>query len=73
MSGIVLKFGAVAAFVLFILYLAADAFRRARRLDERIRALRDEQDELTRQGRTQDPYAALAELYQERERNPRKR
>ena len=72
MSGIVLKFGAIAVFIVFILYLAADAFRRARRLDARIRAFRDEQDELTRQGRGQDPYAGLAELYQERDRKRKK-
>jgi type II secretory pathway pseudopilin PulG len=71
MGGIVFKLFGIAAILILIVYMAASAFRRARRLDARIRAFRDEQDELTRRGRVQDPYAALAEIYTEDEKHER--
>ncbi len=67
MTGIVFKLFGLAVLALTVVYLAASAFRRSRILDARIRAFRAEQDELTRRGRSQDPYAGLAEIYSERE------
>jgi hypothetical protein len=71
MGGIVFKLFGIAVIIILIVYMAASAFRRARRLDARIRAFRDEQDELTRNGRVQDPYAALADIYTEEEKHGR--
>jgi len=68
MGGIVFKFFGIATLIIIVVYMAASAFRRARRLDARIREFRKEQDELTRSGRAQDPYAALAEIYAEEEK-----
>jgi hypothetical protein len=73
MGGIVFKFFGIAVIVILIVYLAASAFRRSRRLEARIRAFRDEQDELTRGGRVQDPFAALSEIYAEDENPVRKK
>ena len=73
MGGIVFKFFGIATIVVCILYMAASAFRRSRRLDARIREFRNEQDELRRRGIHRDPYASLAELYEERENGKRKR
>ena len=67
MPGFVFKFFAIAVLIISILYIAAGTFRRARRLDARIREFRDEQDELARQGRSQEPYAGLAEIYAEQD------
>jgi hypothetical protein len=72
MTGIVFKAFALAVLALSVLYMAAAAFRRARRLDARIRAFRREQEELARQGKSQDPYAALAEVYAEVDRESRR-
>jgi type II secretory pathway pseudopilin PulG len=71
MIGILFRLFGIGAIVILIVFMAASAFRRARRLDARIRAFRDEQDELTRSGRTQDPYAALADIYSEEEKHGR--
>ena len=70
MSTIIFKFFGFAALGLCIVYMAASAFRRSRRLDARIRAFRKEQDELARSGRSVDPYAGLAEIYAEKDRKP---
>jgi hypothetical protein len=67
MPGIVFKLFGMAIIVVTIVYMAASAFRRSRLLDARIRGFREEQEELARSGKVQDPYAALAEIYAERE------
>ena len=66
MTGIVFKLFGLAILAITIAYMVASAFRQSRRLDARIRALREEQEELARQGKVQDPYAALAEIYAEK-------
>ncbi len=65
MTGIVFKLFGIAVLIVSIAYMAASAFRQSRRLDARIRAFKKEQDELARQGKVQDPYAALADVYAE--------
>jgi hypothetical protein len=72
-GGIVFKFFGIATIIVLIVYMAASAFRRARRLEVRIREFREEQDELTRRGIKQDPYAALAEIYADNENQRRKK
>jgi type II secretory pathway pseudopilin PulG len=72
MPGIVFKLFGIAALAVSIAYMVASAFRQSRRLDARIRAFRKEQEELERQGKVQDPYAALAEVYQEQESGGKK-
>ena len=68
MPGIVFKLFGIAILAISIVYMIASAFRQSRRLDARIRQLRKEQEEAARSGKVQDPYAALAELYQEQSR-----
>ena len=49
--------------VLLVVFSAILTFRRARRLESRIKAFKAEQAELKRQGKLSNPYADLAELY----------
>lgn len=66
MFGVFFKlFGLAAAVVIFV-YLAANAFRKARRLDRRIQEFKAEQEALEKKGGPINPYAALAELYAEK-------
>ncbi len=66
MSGIILKLFLVAAATLFVIFSAIGVFRRARKLDTRIKAFKEEQAELKRLGKVSDPYADLAELYSDK-------
>ena len=68
MFGIVIKLFAIAIGLVWIVFLAGNALRNARRLDTRIRAFKEEQEALEKAGGRSDPYAALAELYSEEER-----
>ncbi len=72
MSGILFKFFGIAVLIIVTLYMIASAFRQSRRLNKRIRAFKEEQEELKRQGKVEDPYAGLAEIYAEQE-NERKK
>lgn len=65
MYAIIFKLFALSFCIVIVLYLVAGAFRKARRLDARIQKFKEEQEEAQKQGRVQDPYAALAELYTE--------
>ena len=73
MGGIVFKMFGIATIIVVIVYMAASAFRRARRLDVRIREFKKEQADLARSGAAQDPYSALAEIYQDQEKDRRRR
>jgi len=61
--GIVFKFFGIAFAIVLFLYLIANILRSARRLDRRIAAFKEEQEEEASQGKILNPYAALAELY----------
>lgn len=65
MLGIVFKLFAAAIAVVIVLYMMANAFRKARLLDERIKEFKAEQEELARKNGPINPYAALAEIYSE--------
>lgn len=65
MYGFVIKLCLAAIGTVLIVYMAAQAFRNARRLDKRIQEFKAEQEELEKQGKRLNPYAALAELYAE--------
>lgn len=65
---IIIKFFSVAIALLLSFYMLGAAFRKARRLDARIRELKREQEEQARNGVPSNPYAELAALYAERER-----
>jgi uncharacterized membrane protein (DUF106 family) len=65
MYGFVIKLFLAAIGTVLIIYMAAQAFRNARRLDKRIQEFKAEQEELEKQGKRLNPYAALAELYAE--------
>ncbi|HLJ56160.1 MAG TPA: hypothetical protein VKT77_14060 [Chthonomonadaceae bacterium] len=73
MGGIVFKMFGIAALAVIVVYLLASAFRQSRRLNRRIAQHKREQEELAKQGKREDPYAALAELYAERDRKDRRR
>ena len=66
MFGVVFKLFGLALAIILMVYLGANAFRKSRRLDRRIREFKAEQERLKQQGKVLDPYAALAELYTER-------
>lgn len=70
MFGLLFKLFGIAIGVVLIAYFAANAFRKARRLDARIQEFKEEQEALAKQGRTVNPYASLAELYAEQEPPP---
>jgi hypothetical protein len=65
MLGIIFKLFGIAIGAVIVFYMAAQAFRNARRLDTRIQQFKAEQEELQKQGQPFNPYAALAELYAE--------
>lgn len=65
MFGIIFKLFAIAIGLVIVAYMAAQALRNARRLDARIQQHKDELEELEKQGKPFNPYAALAELYAE--------
>ncbi|HZP82358.1 MAG TPA: hypothetical protein VFB21_12025 [Chthonomonadaceae bacterium] len=72
MFGIIFKLFAIAIGLVAVAYMAAQAFRNARRLDARIQQYKAEQEELEKQGKPFNPYAALAELYAEQMPSPQK-
>ncbi|HLK55771.1 MAG TPA: hypothetical protein VKU00_04365 [Chthonomonadaceae bacterium] len=65
MFGMLFKLFGFAISLVLLIYLAANAFRKARRLDTRIREFKAEQEALSKQSGPINPYAALAELYTE--------
>ena len=65
MPGIVLKLFGLAILGVSVLFMVASAFRQSRRLNARIRAHKEEQRELARLGKVEDPYAALSEIYKD--------
>jgi hypothetical protein len=73
MFGVIFKLSGIAIGCVLIVYMAAYSFRNARRLDARIRRFKEEQEEMERQGRTLDPYRAMAEIYAERQEYPAKK
>ena len=70
MWGIVFKLFGIAVGCVLIFFAAANALRSKRRLDKRIAEFKAEQEELEKQGRPLNPYAALAELYTEETQVP---
>ncbi|HLV81220.1 MAG TPA: hypothetical protein VKT32_13110 [Chthonomonadaceae bacterium] len=68
MLGILFKLFSIAIATVLIIFLAAHNFRSARRLDARIRQFKKEQEELAKQQGPFNPYAALAEIYAERDK-----
>ena len=64
MYGLIFKIFFIAIGAIIILYLAASALRRARRLDTRIQEFKEEL-EANKNSSAVNPYAALAELYAE--------
>ena len=52
--------------ILLVVFSGIMTFRRARKLDSRIKAFKAEQAELKRQGKHSNPYADLAELYKDK-------
>lgn len=73
MYGIIFKIFALGISIVAILYLIGSTFKRARHLDARIQAFKDEQEEAKKQGRILDPYAELANLYTEQPPSARPR
>ena len=73
MFGIVFKLFGIAIALVVIVYMAAQAFRNARRLDRRVQEFKKEQEELEKRGGPINPYAALAELYSEPQTPPKKK
>jgi hypothetical protein len=74
MFGMVFKLFAIAIGLVWLVFLAAQAFRNARRLDARIQSFKEEQETLEKRRGPIDPYAALAELTAEEEhKRPSKR
>jgi hypothetical protein len=67
MLGILLEVCGVALGILLVVYMAVQAVHSARRLNARIQEFKAEQEELQKQGKPLNPYAALAELYAEDE------
>ena len=67
MLGILFKLFGMAIAIVLIVFLTANNFRSARRLDARIRQFKKEQEELEKQQGTINPYAALAEIYAEQQ------
>ncbi len=72
MFGVVFKLFGAAVALIIIVYMAANTFRKARRLDARIAEFKAEQEDLKRRGVPINPYAELADLYAEEKRPPRK-
>lgn len=72
MAVILIKFFGIGIAVIVIIYMAASALRSARRLDRRIREFKKEQEALEKERGTVNPYAALAELYAERDQEEKR-
>jgi len=68
MYGFIFKFFGIAIALLIVFYSAANAFRKARKLDARIREYKREQEDSLRRGVAADPYSELAELYTNRDK-----
>ncbi len=66
MGGLAFKFVGFAACLFAILYMAATAFRNSRKLDSRIKQFKKEQEDLAMRAGPIDPYAALSDLYNEK-------
>ena len=73
MLGFALKLFIVVIGILAVVYCAANAFRNARQLQHRLDEFREEQDTFDKRNGPRDPYAALAELYQEDENKKTKK
>ncbi len=73
MYGIVFRVLGAAIVILIALYSSANAFRKARQLDARIREFKREQEEAKTRGKPLDPYRDLAEIYAERDSKKGKR
>jgi hypothetical protein len=73
MVTIALKVLLCGTLVLLAVYYAGGAFRNARTLNARIEELKRDQEERRKRGDVSNPYAELAELYAEQERDARKR
>lgn len=71
--GIVFRVLGAAIVILIALYSSANAFRKARQLDARIREFKREQEEAKTRGKPLDPYRDLAEIYAERDSKKGKR
>ncbi len=67
MLGISIKLFVVALGIIAIFYCAASVFRNSRKLQQRMDEFREEQDTYDKKHGARNPYAALAELYQEEE------
>src|SRR5579859_7839580 len=65
MIGIFLRLFAIAIGICLVGFASASAFRSARRLNRRVAEFKAEQEELQKQGKAIDPYAALMEIYAE--------
>lgn len=62
---VVLKFFIIAAGITMVVFAAAAAWRSSRRLNSRIAAFKEELEEKQKQPGPINPYAAMAELYNE--------
>ena len=69
MYGFIFKFFGVAIALLIAFYSAANAFRKARKLNARIEEYKRDQEENRRRGISVDPYSELAEIYAERNKS----
>lgn len=70
---VVLKLLLFAIAIILALFTGASAFRSSRRLDQRIREFKEEQDRLAVRGGPIDPYAALGEAVASKTERPRGR
>jgi len=73
MFGVIFKFFGIAFATVLVFFMAANSFRKARRLDARIRAFKAELAEREKQGQVMNPYQALSELYEEEARKDAER
>jgi hypothetical protein len=62
---ILFKFFGIAIGAMTVIYLIGLVLRSARRLERKIKTFKEEQEALHNQGGPINPYAALAELYNE--------
>ena len=72
MAVILIKFFGIGIAAVVIIYMAASALRSARRLDRRIREFKKEQEALEKERGKVNPYAALADLYADREQEKKR-
>lgn len=73
MYGFIFKFFGLAIALLVVFYSAANAFRKARRLDARILEHKRMQAESLQRGLVPDPYSELSELYSKSDSKNKKR